>query len=257
MNNPAARLHLLTKKARSHGDKPPGRLWASVFELPYESDGVKPEEVRRVVESLMEFHALIVETETGVREMGFEDFYFAPFPALRSVVHGSLSNLRGNSAGLLSPVTLEHETLLLVMATEWNKKRLEPEIDHELLSEIQTEVQQLFNEISSADINSDLKQLILTLLAEIQQAIEQYRIGGAERLKRALAFIIGQASLNSDIVEHATVEKQSRAWWTRTQGLVVKLYSAVKFANDTRQTIERAVPFLRLLGSGSEIPPID
>jgi len=38
---------------------------------------------------------------------------------------------------------------------------------------------------------------------------------------------------------------------------VIKVYSAIKFANDTRQTIERALPFLRLLGPGDDIPPQD
>jgi hypothetical protein len=257
MNNPAARLYEFTKKARSYGDGPPASLWASVFSLPYSHDAVKPEEIRGLVEALVAFQTLIDETEFGAHALEFEDFYFEPFPALRQVILASLSNLRGNHTGLQGPVTLEHETLLRVVATQWQKTKPEPDVDQKLLGEIQAEVQQLFEEVSDAEIDGDLKTLILSLMAEIQQAIEQYRIGGPERLRRALAFIVGQAALNFDMVEEAKTDKQSKVWWNRAQALVIKVYSAIKFANDTRQTIERALPFLRLLGPGDDIPPQD
>ncbi len=254
-NNPAARLYELARRARTVGGEIPARLWASVFELPYTHDRANPEELVEIVKALMALEDLIDETEAGIQDLKFDDFYLEAFPPLRQVVFSSLASLRGSVNGLMSPLTLEYVTLLRVMGSEWNKKRPEPEVDEQVLKEIQAEAHELFEEIKAAEIDSELKRLILSLSAEIEDAIKQYRIGGPERLKDTLAFIQAKVNLNSGIVAQAEADKSSNVWWNRLYNLGVKLYGAIKFANDTRKTIERSVPFLRLLGPTDDIPP--
>lgn len=111
------------------------------------------------------------------------------------------------------------------------------------MKEIQAEANALFEAVKRAEFDGDLKRLILSLTSEIQQAIQQYRIGGPESLKRALALIIGQARLNSESIYKA--DARTKIWWTRFCNVAVKLSEVVKFATDARKTIDAISSLVR------------
>jgi hypothetical protein len=257
-NNPAARLYDLTRKLRSSsGNGSPARLWAQALSIPinHEMTGLP---LIQVVQGILAFLDLLNETERGIHELEFDDFYWEVFPPLRKVVQASLSNLRSNQSSLIRPITDETLTLLRVVAAEWEKKKPDPKIDEEVLKEIQTEAHDLFESVKRAKIDAELKRLILSLTSEIEQAIQQYRIGGPEGLKRALALIIGQAHLNIEVVDEARADERKNIWWSKFYKIAVKFYEIVRFASDTRKTIEAVSPFFRLLGGApGEIPPVD
>jgi hypothetical protein len=210
LNNPAARLHNLARRLRSTASNgPPVRVWAHALDIPLnqEMTGLP---FKQVIQGILAFLDLVDETEAGLPELGFDDFYEEALPPLRLVAHRSFSNLRANQANLTRPITDETLTLLRVMASEWGKKKPDPKIDEEALQEIQAEAQGLFESVKRAEIDRDLKPFILSLTAAILQAIQQYRIGGAESLKRALALIIGQATLNVELVNTARASVQTK-----------------------------------------------
>lgn len=213
---------------------------------------------KQVVEGILAFLDLVDETEAGLHELGFDDFYWEAFPPLRLVAHQSFSNLRTNQANLTRPITDETLTLLRVIASEWGKKKPDPKINEGTLQEIQAEAHALFESVKRAEIDRDLKPFILSLTSAILQAIQQYRIGGPESLKRALALIIGQATLNVELIRKAAASEHTKSLWARFYKVAVKFFEIVKFASDTRKTIEAISPFVRLLGGGpGEIPPVD
>jgi len=257
-NNPAVRVHSLARRLRSTSPNgPPARLWAQALDIPINQEMTGPSFIQ-VVQEILAFHDLLDETETGLHELGFDDFYSEALPPLRLVVQRSLSNLCANQSNLTRSITAETLTLLRVIAAEWSKKKPDPKIDDDILKEIQTEAHDLFEAIKRADINPNLKRFILSLTSEIAQAIQQYRIGGLESLKRALALIIGQANLNMDMVEEAKSGEPTKLLWARFYKIAVKLFEIVKFASDTRKTIEAVTPFIRLIGGApGEIPPVD
>lgn len=256
-NNPAARLYELSRKLRStSGDGPPARLWAQVLDVPINDEMTGPPFVQ-TVQRILAFLDLVNETETGIHELEFDDFYWEAFPPLRRVVHTSLSNLRVNQSNLAGPISDETLTLLRVIAAEWGKRKPDPKIDEEALKEIQAEAHGLFEAVKRAPIDLDLKRFILSLTSEIEQAIQQYRIGGPEGLKRSLALIMGQANLNLEIIDKAKGDQRARAWWTRCYKVCLKFFEVVRFANDARKTIEAVSPFVRLLGAPDEIQPLD
>lgn len=257
-NNPAARLHNLVRRLRSTSSNgPPARVWAEVLDIPInqEMTGLL---FKQVVQGILAFLDLVDETEAGLHELEFDDFYWEAFPPLRLVAHRSFSNLRANQANLTRPITDETLTLLRVIAAEWGKKKPGPKIDEEVLKEIQAEAHDLFETVKRAEFYGNLKQLILSLTSEIEQAIQQYRIGGPEGLKRALALIIGQANLNIEMVNKANTNERTKIWWTRFYKVAVKFSEILRFASDTRKTIEAISPFVRLVGGApDEIPPVD
>ncbi len=251
-------MHNLVRRLRSTSSNgPPARVWAQALDIPINQD-ITGLPFTQVAQEILMFLDLVDETETGLHELEFDDFYGEAFPPLRLVAHQSLSNLRANQANLTRPITDETLTLLRVIASEWGKKKPDPKIDEETLQEIQAEAQSLFESVKRAEIDRDLKTFILSLTSAILQAIQQYRIGGPESLKRALALIIGQATLNVELVHKAAAGEHTKSMWASFHKLAVKFFEVVKFANDTRKTIEGISPFVRLLGGGpGEIPPVD
>ena len=213
---------------------------------------------KEVIQGILAFLELVDEAEAGLQELGFDDFYWEAFPPLRLVAHRSFSNLRANQANLTRPITDETLTLLRVIASEWGKKKPDPKIDEETLQEIQAEAHSLFESVKRADIDRALKSFMLSLTSAILQAIQQYRIGGPESLKRALAVIIGQATLNVELVHKVTASEHTKILWGRFYKVAVKFFEVVKFASDARKTIEAISPFVRLLGGRpEEITPVD
>ena len=257
-NNPAARLHSLVRRLRSTSSNgPPARVWAQALDIPLNQE-ITGLPFKQVIQGILAFLELVDETEAGLHELGFDEFYWEAFPPLRQVAYQSLSNLRANQANLTRPITDETLTLLRVIASEWGKKKPDPKIDEETLQEIQAEAQGLFESVKRAEIDGDLRRFILSLTSAILQAIQQYRIGGPESLKRALALIIGQATLNMELVHKATAGEDTKSLWARFYRVAVKFYEIVKFASDTRKTIDAISPFVRLLGGGAgEISPVD
>jgi hypothetical protein len=232
-------------------------VWAQALDVPinHEMTGLP---FKQVIQGILAFLDLVDEIEAGLHELGFDDFYWEAFPPLRLVAHQSFSNLRANQANLTRPITDETLTLLRVIASEWGKKKPDPKIDEETLQEIQAEARGLFESVKRAEIDRDLKSFILSLTSAIMQAIQQYRIGGPEGLKRALALIIGQATLNVELVHKATASEDTKSLWTRFYKVAVKFFEVVKFASEARKTIEAIGPFVRLLGGGpGEISPSD
>ena len=256
-NNPAARLYDLARRLRSTSrNGPPARLWAQAFDIPLNIKMTGPS-FFHVVQQILAFWDLLNETEAGLYELQFDDFYREAFPPLRRVVQTSLSNLRTNQSNLTGPITDETLTLLRVIAAQWEKNTPDPRIDEEVLKKTRTEAHTFFEAMKRAKIDPPLKRLILSLTSEIEQVIQQYRIGGPEGLQRTLPLIRRQANLNIETVAKAGADQRARGWWRRFYNVAVKLFEVVKVANDTRETIGAVSPLLRLFGAPGKIPPVD
>ena len=124
-DNPAARLYDLARRLRStSGDGPPASLWAQVFDIPLNNE-TTGQRVVQVSQGILAFLDMVNETEEGMFELEFDDFYLEAFPPLRRVAESSLSNLLANQSNLTAAITDETLTLLRVIAAEWSRKKPE------------------------------------------------------------------------------------------------------------------------------------
>ena len=138
-NNPAVRLYDLTRRLRStSGNGPPARLWAQALDIPVNRKMTGPLFVQ-VGKGILAFIDLLDETESGIKELGFDDFYSEAFPPLRLVAQVSLSNLRANQSNLTRPITDETIILLRVIAAEWGKKKPDSNIGPKVIDKARTE----------------------------------------------------------------------------------------------------------------------
>lgn len=254
-NNPAARLYDLARRLRStSGDGPAASLWAQVFDIPLNHETTGPRVVQ-VTKRILAFLDLLEETQAGLTELQFDDFYSEVFPPLRRVAETSLSNLMASHSESTGPITDETLTLLRVIAAEWSKKSPDPKIDEDVLREIVSEVHRLFELVKREEIDPKLKRLILSLTSEIEQAIQHYRIHGPEALEHAQAIILGRIQMNLNLINKA--KTQQRVLWSRFYNVCTKFFEVLRLANETRKTIESVSPLVRLLGAPDEIPRVD
>ncbi|SRR5258705_10178368 len=253
--NPAARLHNLVVLAKQSPEGSPYRIWAGPFELPPED--INPDNILQITEQLIQLDKLIDEVESGFRLLDLEPQYFEPFRPLHKTVFESLHGLSRNVSGLMSVVTERHLTVLELGAIRWDRKNPESTIDQEQLKEILKQARELFEAVKAADLNEDVRRLVLSLLMAIEQAIQQSRVRGPERLKEGLSLIIGQFNWNADVVTSAAKDATSSDWLRRVYGLGAKLWAVVTFAEKTQKTLEAAAPVVRLLLNDPTIPPID
>jgi hypothetical protein len=263
VKNPAGRLHQFLSKAKRHADPAqPARLWGSVFDIPISSKDINQDELIAVVERLREFQTLIEETENGLGDLQEIDRrYFEPFQPIKKVVFVSLMGLNQNVGGLLNPVTERHMTLLELAAAEWARRQPEPEVDEQQLQEILKQTRELFETVKAAtDISDDLRKVLLSMLASIEHAIQEYHIVGPLALEKGIVQILGQLRWNQPILEkgsEASEGSTSRNLLKRVGAIGTALIAIMTFANTTHKTIGTFAPDVLFLASGNpEIPPV-
>lgn len=261
INNPAERLHELVSKAKRHPEPAqPAHLWANVFDISVGSNAINSDELEAVVERLRQFRTLIDNTEKGLRE--FQDVdprYHEPFDPIRKVVFTSLMGLTNNLNGLLNPVTERHMTLLELAGGEWSRRMPEPKIDDKQLQEILKQAQELLEAVKNAsDIGEDLRKVILSMIASIEQAIQEYRIIGPAALEKGIVQVLGQLHWNRHILEKTPEGSKGGKLLKRVGAIGTALIAVMTFAGTTRKTIETLAPDVLFLTSGlPEIPPVD
>src|ERR1051326_2970661 len=106
-NNPAARLHNLVRRLRStSSNRSAARVWAQALDIPINQRMTGPR-LKQLIQEMLAFLDLVDETETGLHELGFDDFYWEALPPLRLVAHRWFSNLHAKQATLTARTTDE------------------------------------------------------------------------------------------------------------------------------------------------------
>lgn len=231
--NPAGRLHRILSRAQATLTQT-GRtstaisVWSQVFEAPERAPDT-PEQIK-VISGLLQLRQLINETEEGLRRIeGLPDRYFRPFERIRSLPEQSLGNLNGDISVQVRSITEGDMTVLEFCSERLEAQHTEPIINNEELREILQEVSSLFDEVKTSSLDSELKTFILDGLESIRRGIFEYRIRGPQRLKEALAEIIGSLAMNHDVVRSAGDDGRL----ARFEKAFYRLAAAVSFASDS------------------------
>ena len=183
--------------------------------------------------------------------------FLEPIEPIRTVVKASLSHLNVGTSGLLSSVSDRHMTLLELGADEWERRFPEPKVDEKNVKEILRQTTELRNTVREAtDINSELRSLLLSMLASIEDAIDQFQIVGPAALEKGLIQVLGQSRWAWTHMEKPAEKSLGGKLLEKVGAIVVALTAAMTFANTTHKTIETFGPDILLLTSSPEIPPV-
>jgi hypothetical protein len=126
----------------------------------------------------------------------------------------------------------------------------EAAIPDDQLKEILAEVEALYSDVWTFDLDKDLKKIALENLQNIKNAIHDYKIRGADGLQEALALVVGTAMISGPPAEGSTtnlVEKSSK--------LIDLLIKALKLARAAKPLLKAALEKFHLLPPGSSSMP--
>lgn len=108
------------------------------------------------------------------------------------------------------------------------------------LKEICADADQLFDQIQENDIDGSLKVILLELTEAIRRAINEYKIGGAEGIKKTVAEAVGRLFVDKDILLPEREKPIIKSFW----GYLAKLNLLVSSALYSKALGERAAELL-------------
>jgi hypothetical protein len=223
LTNPARRLHKLLSALKAVGGQT--RFFdgvAHVFEVPNT-------DVAAVYNKFATFLRLIGTVERRCQSLS--DPKAEQFLCAVTSIKEAFKTL--NPAALISQV-LNHvsnsDMALLFLAADFlDSFKEEAQIDAKTLSEINESADTLATEVAAGNLDSHLKILILDQLDSIREAVRDYKIRGAEGLKKALAESIGII-----VLEQNTIAKE------RHNPFVEKFFDVLSKINTAVRSVELA-----------------
>lgn len=204
-NNPAGRLHAILSRAKDEirSTMDATTLWSNVFEIALRNPP-SIENIREIVSRLLQLDQLIAETERRLRGIdGLPNRYFRPFQTIRDIPRYSLTSLGNNMSAAIRGITDSDMLTLEFCCDKLEEQHAEIVISEDELQALLEDVNLLFDEVKTAEIDPQLQTFILDGLESIRRGIYEFRIRGAERLKETIGEIVGSLYVNHKAVEAA------------------------------------------------------
>ena len=190
VTNPARLLHNhLSRLLGGRSEQRPSRVViGTAFGIPPNDDVT----LRRV---LILVDQLFVATEGRIRSLPRADHhrYLKYFPQLRcglATIH--FESASASAFNFITEAALENLDLVAARLTE---DFPEIEIPDEEIGNLEAQIGEVFNFVTSAEFEPHLREVALDLLETLRQAIVEYRIRGVEGLQRAVEEALGKLTL--------------------------------------------------------------
>lgn len=204
LDNPAGRLYEVLNKVRKRSDDVSiATVWAGYF-------NVSLKDTTAIYVHLVELMNLVDRARRDIQQLQDvdHDIYLQPFENIEQALnYANLSEYWRQVKQYLDDTTM----LALKFCSDALSIRIgEKIISDEQLTELQTKVESLLNEVLESTLLEELKDVLIQKLEEIRQAILAYRIMGREGLRRALESSLGAMFLYREDIQEVQDEKQKR-----------------------------------------------
>lgn len=190
-NNPAGRLYNIIRKAQAVAAKEKQPTVMVVWRKTFDSKSV-PE----TLVSISELMKLQGEIYSDSAKAGHVSAMLWPLGELHSAL--TAQNFDLPWANVAAYFMRERMNALRVIADSLVKDLPNPEIPEDELERIRESISRIFREVTSSDLEDDLKRFLLEQLSLIDEAVKRYMIDGIEPIRRAAAQVIGSATMNRD-----------------------------------------------------------
>jgi hypothetical protein len=224
--DPARRLYDILSVAREHGDSETARVaWSKALGLP-------PDNRLGIYQGLATLVELVNEVEQAVKACPGADakLLLEKVPLIRKAIGiGQLDADWTSQRKFLSEVTVRD---LLHCSNALQRVQPERKIADDTLSQLDKEAVELTEEVlNSADLDPELRTVLLVCLETFRRAIAEYRIRGAEGLRSAAEATVGRLFF---------VQEKAKA--TSKRNLIVRLWSLVRTAHSIASMAKDATP---------------
>lgn len=244
-DNPAGRLLTLLRQAKSYHNTVSINAWAQVFNLPFGNW----QEQYELIHRLWEVNGLIDNLEQEIRSLEDDedkDSFLQPIERFRNAV--PIGGAWGtNVEQTLGPITDGDLIVLDFCSRALHRLKPEPVADQKELGQLKNDVDNLFEKVhSSTTLETDLKKILLVQIETIRRGIQEYRIGGLERLRETLGSVLGTAMVNQE--KMASEAEEVKQFIEVTS----KLISIIEFAWKTTALLTAASSVLPRLLTGHD-----
>ena len=241
-DNPAWRLQRILERALTAPNGILRDLWATAFDI-------RRDETALLFRRLAEMHRLVDEVESAVRSIPAidHDYYLQNLSALRSAI--SVVNLerQANDA-----VSLIHGYLMRDIgfwARHLDQMGFNVIISDEEIKALLADLDKIMDEVRSAQIDDDLRAVVLDGLEGVRRAISEFWLHGTAGLREEVDRAIGRlARYAPDLKQHA-----KDGWFAHVFVMLARIDSVVERG---KKYLPLVKPVARLLGFDVELPPL-
>ncbi len=220
--NAATRLYsLLVALKRDNGKNRP--LRNAVAELFGLKSPTAPDLMRNYVNML----TLTLEVETKLRSIPSiqHDLYCRGIRELQNCL--ATSSLDSDLYAFRDRLKAEHLTGLEFAAALLDAVEAEKEIPQKDLAELSKKLGKLVDEVNAADLDAEFKSFLVTKLAAVGAAINNYRFFGAAGIRSAMAVVVGELVLDPPVMKG---EAKSKSFLRRALDTFKDINAVVTFA---------------------------
>jgi hypothetical protein len=237
----ARRLHEILKQSSSEDATQPARvIWAKLL-------GLSPDDRAGLFRALAQLADLVREVETAIRTRTDVDanLLLEKLPAIRKAM--GLMQLEGAWTAHAQMFTEAAVRDLRFCSIELQRFQPEEKLEEDVLADLGREVDSLTNEVVQAQIDKELRTVLLACLESFRRAIADYRIRGAAGLRDAATKTIGELLLVRD-----KVDAHSRPLIRRLLGVAQKSVELAATAVKVKELVDSVNRLVREL---LETPP--
>ena len=203
LDNPARRLYEVLNRARALGPM------IATNEVLAGALQINPRDTKVLLTAIVDLIDLTDTAKKRLQQLDIDqDLYLDPFKNIDRLFTGL--NLGTNWEAYRS--LLDDNTMLALQfcADTLSREMSETVIGEEELTELQTKVESLLEEVLGSTLPEELKDVLVQKLEDIRLAILLYRVKGTEGLRRALESGLGAIFLYGGHIEEIQDEKQKR-----------------------------------------------
>lgn len=224
--NPTRRLYEVLATAKKHGRtmepsghrQPIRKVLAGVL-------GVNPNRTFEIYRGLQCLSEALDWTETKIDESSIKqkEHYTRNLPAFRQALE--IGNINDSWEVFERQLSDEAMADLLHAATRLSEIYAEGSLSKQELEELNNELQELINLFHEADIDSELRIVLLDLLATSSEILSEYRIRGGDALKKIVELALGRLFTKQESfkkADHAHIKKFLN-WLSKLDKLYGKL----------------------------------
>ena len=217
-DNPAGRLHEILMQSRAIGNIPTISMWAEVLQTSLDD---KTECFRRITH-LQELVDEVKYKVSNVQGLNTQ-LYLSRFADIENAVKVTNYDLPWDN---YKQHLNEAAMLNLAHCAEALHAYDEDQIDETELAELLKSIDGLSEKLRAGSVNATLKAVLLDLLEAIRRSIGEYRIRGANGMRKELAYCIGTFVQNHTLFEDENA-KEETGWFGK---IIVKFNALVNCA---------------------------
>lgn len=201
-NNPASRLCEILDEAQAFANNEQMRsVWAGVLRCD------SPGNTSQLFHRLSQVIGLIQECKEKIQQIDTTDHNLFLEPLVNLEQAFDKVNLEENRGQFLGRIEATTRTSLKYCAERLSVSSEEDAIDKDLLTELQSDVNDLLEKVLESNLPDEVKKVLIEILEDIRSAILEYRIIGVDALRRTLESNVGSLYFHKDEIEEVESEE--------------------------------------------------